>query len=73
MVMVRFPNKAVERQALGWLTGRFSYTSRADGVMLLPEIALPALAHEGIPFSVQGRATYADIIAPLRNPPAATV
>lgn len=73
MVVIRFPDQVMKRKALGWLTGRFSFTSRTDGIMLVPETALAPLAREGVSFTVHGQATYEQIIAPLRNPPAAAV
>ncbi|MEO6434833.1 MAG: hypothetical protein ABIP55_03605 [Tepidisphaeraceae bacterium] len=73
MVVIRFPDHESERKALGWLPGRFSFTSRSDGVTIVPETALAPLALEGIPFSVHGRATYEQIIAPLRNAVATAV
>lgn len=73
MIRIRFPDAATERRALGYLAGRFSFKSWADGVTLVPDQALPALAREGIPFSVDGPATYEQIAAPLRNPPASVV
>jgi hypothetical protein len=40
--------------------------------MMVPESALPFLAVEGIPFSVEGPATY-ERLAPLQNPTALAV
>jgi hypothetical protein len=58
MIRIRFPDAAAERRALGYLAGRFSFKSWADGVTLVPDYALPYLAREGIPFLVDGPATY---------------
>ncbi len=58
MILIRFPSLDSERQALGRLTGRFSFKSWATGEMLVPEAALPYLAVEGIAFIVEGPATY---------------
>ncbi len=52
--------------ALGYLAGRFSFTSYASGEMLVIEAALPALAIEGIPFIAEGPATYAEAIPAFR-------
>ena len=71
MVIIRFTDAAAERRALGWLAGRFSFKSWTGGQMLVPEAALGALAMEGIPFISEGPATYAQILASLRNPAAA--
>jgi hypothetical protein len=73
MIRIRFPDAASERKALGYLAGRFSFTTRSDGVTLVPELALPALDQENIAFIVDGRASYEQIVSPLRNPPSAAV
>lgn len=73
MIRIRFPDPASERRALGYLAGRFSFKSWADGVTLVPDYALPALAREGLPFMVEGPATYEQIVSPVRNPPASAV
>lgn len=73
MIRIRFPDAAAERRALGYLAGRFSFTSRADGVTLVRDFVLPFLAREGIPFIVEGPATYEQIIQAIRNPPASVV
>jgi len=57
MILIRFPDAASERRALGYLPGRFSFKSWATGEMLVPESALPFLALEGIRFTVEGPAT----------------
>ena len=72
MIIIRFPDDKAKRRALGFLPGRFSFKSWATGEMMVPETALPFLAVEGIPFSVEGPATY-ERLAPLRNPPAVGV
>ena len=73
MIVVRFPDSTSERRALGYLAGRFSFTTRATGETLVPEAALPFLAAEGIPFHVEGVATYELQIPALRNPAPAAV
>lgn len=40
---------------------------------MVPSTALPQLAIEGIQFSVQGPATYEQLVPPLRVPPASAV
>ena len=72
MVILRFPNEKDEQRAMGYLAGRFSFKSWATGEMMLPEGALPYLAMEGIPFQVEGPATY-ERLAPLRNPASVAV
>lgn len=73
MIRIRFPDPLSERRALGYLAGRFSFKSWADGVTLVPDHALSSLAREGIPFLVEGPATYEQIVSPVRNPPASAV
>ena len=73
MIRIRFPDDAMKRRALGFLAGRFSFKSWATGTMLVPEQALGALALEGISFTVEGRATYEQILSALRNPAAPAV
>jgi hypothetical protein len=73
MIRIRFPDAASDRRALGFLPGRFSFKSWSTGEMLVPPAALSALALEGIPFIVEGPATYEQIISSVRNPPASAV
>jgi len=73
MISIRFSDAAAKRRAFGYLAGRFSFKSSATGEMLVPESALPALAVEGIPFIVEGPATYEQILTPFRGAPAPTV
>jgi hypothetical protein len=69
MIIIRFPDEQAKKRALGFLPGRYSFKSWATGEMMVPENALASLAVEGIPFSVEGPATY-DRLAPLRDPAA---
>jgi hypothetical protein len=73
MIQIRFSSPEAERRALGYLVGRFSFKSWASGEMIVPEAALPALALEGISFTVEGPATYEQNIPAVRNPPAPAV
>lgn len=74
MIRIHFPDAATERRALGYLAGRFSFRTFDDGETLVPESALAALAVEGIPFNVEGPATYERSILPkVRNPAAPAV
>ncbi len=57
LIRIRFPNDESKRRALGYLAGRFSFTSYATGEMLVIEPALAALASETIPFIVEGPVT----------------
>jgi hypothetical protein len=52
--MIRIPDGATERRGLGFLAGRFSFKSWANGKTLVPSVALASLALKGIPFSVVG-------------------
>lgn len=66
MIIIRFPDDEAERRALGYLAGRFSFKSWANGEMMLPEQALPHLAVQGVRFAVEGPATY-EHFSPLRD------
>lgn len=67
MIVVRFPDSASEKRALGFLAGRFNFTTRASGETLVPEMALPILAAEGITFHVEGVASYDLQVPAIRN------
>ena len=58
MVIIRFDDSTAERLAIGWLSGRFSFETWANGDLMLHEEALPYLAREGVAFKVQGSVTY---------------
>lgn len=73
MIRIRFPNSESERKALGFLAGRFSFKSYADGCTLVPETALSRLAIEGISFTVEGPARYEQSISTLRDSPTSSV
>ncbi|MFO0964581.1 MAG: hypothetical protein U0793_03200 [Gemmataceae bacterium] len=73
MIILRFPDAAAERKALGFLAGRFSFTTWKSGELMISETALPALAREGIAFSVEGPATYEQLTAAVRDPSSAAV
>lgn len=67
MVIVRFDSGDEERRALGWLAGRFSFKTWANGDLMLHEAVLPYLAREGLAFKVQGQATYEHFRPAIRN------
>jgi len=58
----------MKHRALGYLAGRFSFKSFATGEMIVPPEAVTALALEGIPFQVEGPATYEQYAPQVRNP-----
>ena len=67
MVTITFPDRQTEKRALGFLLGRFSGRVMKSGEHLVPEAALEALADQGIPFMVKGKATYEQQVAALRG------
>lgn len=73
MVIITFPNRDTEKRALGFLLGRFSGRVLKSGEHLVPEAALEALADQGIPFSVQGKASYEQQVAAIRGAAAASI
>jgi hypothetical protein len=68
MIRIRFPDIAIERRALGFLAGRFSFKSFANGETLVPPAALASHALEAIPFSVVGPATYEQYAPTVPDP-----
>lgn len=44
MVIIRFEDTETESRAIGWLAGRFSFRTWANGDLVLNEEALPSLA-----------------------------
>lgn len=68
MILIRFDDSDTKRRALGFLAGRFSFKSWSGGEMAVPEAALAHLATEGIPFSVEGPATYEGLVPTVRDP-----
>jgi hypothetical protein len=67
MVTITFPDRDTEKKALAYLLGRFSGHVLRTGEHLVPEAALEALADQNIPFTVKGKATYAEQLAALRG------
>ena len=72
MIIIRFPDDAAKRRALGFLAGRFSFKSWATGEVAVPGDALSELASEGFQFIVEGPATYERLV-PLRDVAATAV
>ena len=73
MITIIFPDRDTEKRAVGFLLGRFSGRILKSGLHLVPEAALEALADQNIPFTVQGKATYEQQIAAIRDLAPATV
>ncbi len=67
MILIRFPNTDSKRSALAQLAGRFNFKSWASGEMFVPEDALAFLAVQGVPFIVEGPATYEQIGSAFRS------
>jgi hypothetical protein len=73
MVTITFPDRDTEKRALGFLLGRFSGRVLRSGEHIVPEAALEALAHENIPFTVKGKATYEQQMTALRGAASSSV
>lgn len=58
MVIITFPDREVEKKALGFLMTRFSGRVMRSGEHVVPEAAVEALAQEGFTFNVQGKMTW---------------
>ena len=66
MVIIKFPDEATHKKALGLLIGQYNGHSWATGEVLVPEEALAYLAREGLTFKVEGLASH-ERIRSLRN------
>lgn len=73
MVTITFPDREAEKRALGFLLGRFSGRVLKTGEHLVPEAALEALADQNISFTVQGKSTYEQQTAAIRDIAPATI
>ena len=67
MITITSPDRETEKRALAYLIGRFSGRVLRSGEHLVPEAALEALADQGIPFAVRGKATYEQPMAARRG------
>jgi hypothetical protein len=65
LVVITFPDKETQRQALGFLLGRFSGKVLKTGEHIVPEDALEALAERNFEFTVKGKASYEQQIAAI--------
>jgi hypothetical protein len=66
MVTITFPNIEIEKRALGHLLGRFSGHVSSTGEHLVPAAALELLVDQGIPFTVNGKASDEQQFAALK-------
>jgi hypothetical protein len=73
MILIRFPSPELERRALSYLAGRFSFQSWGPGETIVPESALPSLAVEGISFIVEGPAPTEEHTPSARAGPVTSV
>jgi hypothetical protein len=67
MITITFADRETEMKALDFLIGRFSGRVLKSGEHIVPEVALEALADQGIPFTVKGRTTYEQELAAIRG------
>jgi hypothetical protein len=67
MITIRFPDRATEKRALGYLLGRYSGRVMKNGEHIIPEAALEALAEQDISFTVLGKSSYEQQMAALRS------
>lgn len=63
MVVITFPDRATAKRAVGFLLGRFPARIQKSGEHIVPEAALEVLAERNIPYSVKGKASYAQHVA----------
>ena len=73
MITITFQDRATEKKALAFLLGRFSGRVLKSGEHLVPEAALEVLAEQNIVFTVQGKSTYEQQMAALRDAAATSV
>ena len=67
MVIVTFPNRETQEEALGFLMQKFSGSALKSGEHIIPEAAVEALAEEGFVFTVKGKATHEKQMEALRS------
>jgi hypothetical protein len=73
MVVITFRDSETQKEALGFLLGRFSGQVLKNGEHIVPEAALAALAARNIPFTVHGWASYEKRISALRSAASGTL
>lgn len=67
MVVIKFPDIQTQDRGVGFLLGRFSGRLLRTGEVIVPAVALVALAEENFSFTVIGRATYNQMAAPGKH------
>jgi hypothetical protein len=72
MAIITFPDKGTQKEALGFLLGRFSGTVLKSGEHIVPEAALEALAEHNFVFTVRGKANERQVAA-LRSAASSSV
>lgn len=73
MVCIRFPDEASKHRTLGYLAGRFPWTSFVTGEVIVPPEALAALDLQGIPYRVERPTPNDDHPPQVRVPSAVEV
>ncbi len=73
MVTITFPDRDTEERAIGFLIKRFSARFQRSGEHIVPEAALGALARQGIPFTMKGKAIHDKKVASVRGTPASSI
>ena len=66
MIIIKFPDRKTQNEALGFLASKFSGRLFRSGEVIVPEEALGALALENYSFTVIGRITH-DQMAAIRS------
>jgi hypothetical protein len=67
MITIKFSDRDVRLEALGFLLGRSSGRVLKTGEVLVPDAALSAIAHEGYQFTVLGKSTHEQQTAAFRD------
>lgn len=76
MVVITFPDREMQVRGIGFLMGRFSFRGlRSDGqtLFIIPQAAVQALVEQDICFTVKGKPTYEQLVAPFRSAAAPSV
>jgi hypothetical protein len=73
MIKLRFSDATMERKAIGYLAGRFSFKLIASGHTLVPEAAVASLAAQNISFTVEGTASYDETVSTVRSAAASEI